>query len=260
MKVLLLGATKGMGRALARLLAARGDRLFLLGRTAEELQRSGRDLEIHGAADPVGTAYCDLLQPASFEPALDQAERELKGLDTVIVTAGLFATQDELEADPALMARLLAADFTNTVLFCEEARKRLLAAGGGTLCVFSSVAGERGRKPVILYGAAKAGLSRYLEGLDHKFRVRGLSVVCVKPGFVDHKHDGRPEAAAVCRHAGECCAAGIACHRPRLAGGLCTGRVAVGNVRDSQAAAARDAEGGVLKGYQLSVISFQSFH
>ena len=117
-------------------------------------------------------------------PALDQAERELGGFDTVIVTAGLFAKQEELENDPQLAARLLAADFTNTVLFCEEARKRLLAAGGGTLCVFSSVAGERGRKPVILYGAAKAGLSRYLEGLDHKFRARGLRVVCVKPGFV----------------------------------------------------------------------------
>jgi NAD(P)-dependent dehydrogenase (short-subunit alcohol dehydrogenase family) len=64
------------------------------------------------------------------------------------------------------------------------ARERLLAGGGGTLCVFSSVAGERGRKPVLLYGAAKAGLTRYLEGLDHKFRRQGLRVVCVKPGFV----------------------------------------------------------------------------
>ena len=52
------------------------------------------------------------------------------------------------------------------------------------LCVFSSVAGERGRKPVVLYGAAKAGLTRYLEGLDHRFRARGLVVVTVKPGFV----------------------------------------------------------------------------
>jgi short-subunit dehydrogenase len=48
----------------------------------------------------------------------------------------------------------------------------------------SSVAGDRGRKPVILYGATKAGLSRYLEGLDHKFRAQGLRVVTVKPGFV----------------------------------------------------------------------------
>jgi short-subunit dehydrogenase len=83
-----------------------------------------------------------------------------------------------------LARRLLTADFANTVVFCEEARRRLLARGGGTLCAFSSVAGERGRKPVIIYGAAKAGLTRYLEGLDHKFRAQGLRVICVKPGFV----------------------------------------------------------------------------
>ncbi|OHB68641.1 MAG: hypothetical protein A2V70_13900 [Planctomycetes bacterium RBG_13_63_9] len=50
--------------------------------------------------------------------------------------------------------------------------------------MFSSVAGDRGRKPVVLYGSAKAGLSCYLEGLDHKYRADGLKTVCVKPGFV----------------------------------------------------------------------------
>ena len=184
MKAVLLGASKGMGRALARRMAARGDRLFLLEHLADELEVSARDLEIYGAPAPVRTAYCDLLQPDSFAPALEQAARELGGFDTVVVTAGIYAAQEELENDSPLTARLLAADFTHTVLFCEEARRRLLAAGGGTLCVFSSVAGERGRKPVVLYGAAKAGLSRYLEGLDHRFRGLGLKTVCVKPGFV----------------------------------------------------------------------------
>src|SRR5204862_133772 len=108
----------------------------------------------------------------------------LSGFDTVVVTAGLFASQENLEQDIDLRDHLLTANFTNTIHFCEEARKRLLAAGSGTLCVFSSVAGERGRKPVLLYGAAKAGLSRYLEGLDHKFRMQGLKTVTVKPGFV----------------------------------------------------------------------------
>src|SRR5258707_33625 len=79
--------------------------------------------------------------------------------------------------------QLLTVNFTNTVLFCERARTRALTRGG-TLCVFSSVAGDRGRKPVILYGAAKAGLAHYLEGLDYKYRAQGLRVVCVKPGFV----------------------------------------------------------------------------
>jgi short-subunit dehydrogenase len=184
MKVAFLGASKGMGRALARQLAARGAQLVLLGRDIEDLGRSAADLQQHGASGTVGTVFCDLLQSSTFAAALDAATAAMNGLDTVVVTAGLFATQDALEADPAFTEKVLTADFTNTILFCEDARKRLLASGGGTLCVFSSVAGERGRKPVILYGAAKAGLSHYLEGLDHKFRSQGLRTIAVKPGFV----------------------------------------------------------------------------
>lgn len=180
----MLGATRGMGRAVARVLAARGERLFLLGRDPVELERSAKDLELRGAPGPVGFAACDLLEPAGFGPALDRAQAALGGLDAVVVTGGLFGTQEQLERDAALRQRVLQADFAGTVELCEEARRRLLAAGGGTLCVFSSVAGDRARKPVVLYGAAKAGLSHYLEGLDHRHRAEGLRVVCVKPGFV----------------------------------------------------------------------------
>ncbi len=183
MRAVLLGATKGMGRALARQLAERGEKLFLLGRDASELERSAADLEVRGAGE-VGHAVCDLLEPKGFAPALDRASEALGGFDTVIISAALFAGQEPLEADFVLRDRLLVANFVNTVHFCEEARARLLAAGGGTLCVFSSVAGDRARKPVILYGAAKAGLSHYLTGLDHKFRRAGLRTVLVKPGFV----------------------------------------------------------------------------
>lgn len=185
MRVVFLGATRGMGRALARRMAARGDSLFLLGRSGAELERTASDLAVRGGRSIAGTAECDLARPSTFAPALDRAAEALGGaFDAVIVTAGLFATQEQMEDDAELAARVLTVDFTNTVLFCEEARRRLLAYGGGKLCVFSSVAGERGRKPVVLYGASKAGLSRYLEGLDHKFRASGLEVITVKPGFV----------------------------------------------------------------------------
>jgi NAD(P)-dependent dehydrogenase (short-subunit alcohol dehydrogenase family) len=189
MKAVVLGATRGMGRAVARELASRGDTVFLLGRDAGELELSASDVRTRaGKAEAVaGVAICDLERPETFAPALDAAQAALGQLDTVVVTAGLFATQDRLEADLELTRRLLTVDFANTVVFCEEARRRLLAnvdGRGGTLCVFSSVAGERGRKPVVLYGAAKAGLTRYLEALDHKFRAQGLRTVCVKPGFV----------------------------------------------------------------------------
>ncbi len=184
MKAVLLGATRGMGRALARRMAGRGDRLFLLGRDPEALARSAADLALHGATGPVGTAACDLLEPETFEPALAAADEALRGFDTVVVSAGLFGTQEALEADPKRRRDLLQVNFVHTIEFCEAVRTRLLARGGGTLCVFSSVAGDRARKPVVLYGAAKAGLSHYLEGLDHRFHAHGLRTVLVKPGFV----------------------------------------------------------------------------
>jgi decaprenylphospho-beta-D-erythro-pentofuranosid-2-ulose 2-reductase len=184
-RVVILGATRGMGRAVARLMAARGDRICLLGRDTPELEKSTRDLTARGAALAVA-APCDLEEPATFDPALDEAARMLGGVDVVVVTAAAFGTQAQLEADRERLQRLLMVNFTNTILFCEAARQRLMRPGSvnPTLCVFSSVAGDRGRKPVVLYGAAKAGLTRYLEGLDHRFFVNGLRVVCVKPGFV----------------------------------------------------------------------------
>lgn len=190
MKVVVLGATKGIGRAVSRLFAERGHTLFLLGRDAVDLERSARDLEQRARIQPArgavqfAFAECDLDKPEGFESALDAADQALGGFDTVVVTAALFGTQEQLEADTEFARRLLTVNLANTIAFCEHARKRLLARGGGTLCVVSSVAGERGRKPIVIYGAGKAGLSAYLEGLDHKFRAAGLRTVCIKPGFV----------------------------------------------------------------------------
>ncbi len=184
MNVAFLGASKGMGRALARRMAERGDRICLLGRDLEDLKRSAADLENLGATGEVGVTSCDLADTKGFAAALAAAKDALGDIDTVVVSAGAFGDQEALEADSEARDRLLTLNFTNTIHFCELARTMLLERGGGRLCVFSSVAGERGRKPVILYGASKAGLSYYLEGIDHKFHSQGLSVTVVKPGFV----------------------------------------------------------------------------
>lgn len=183
MKVVLLGATKGMGRELARRLAERGDTLVLLGRHPADLEAEAADLGVRGAR-AVATLPCDLADASSHATALDAAWAALGHVDAVVVTAGLFGTQEQLEADRALLAATLDLNLTKTILFCEEARTRLLDQGGGRLVVFSSVAGDRGRKTVGLYGATKAGLSHYLDALDHRYRSQGLVTTCVKPGFV----------------------------------------------------------------------------
>lgn len=186
MKAVVLGGTTGMGRAVARRLAERGDQVFLLGRSEAELARSAADLKArHPKQAEVAYALCDLERPDGFGAALDAADAALTQFDAVVVTAGLFASQDALESDVELVRRLVTVNYAHTVVFCEHARGRLLGRGGGRLVVFSSVAGDRGRKPVAIYGSSKAGLSAYLEALDHKFHAAGLSVLCVKPGFVN---------------------------------------------------------------------------
>ena len=184
MKAAMVGATRGMGRALARLMAERGDALCLLGRDPGELQASSRDLVARGARGPVATGRLDLTQPGGFAAALDAADQALEGFDALVVTAGDFAPQETLESDPARLERLLDVNFTATALLCQRAAERLALRGGGTICAFSSVAGDRARRSNYLYGASKAGLSAFLEGLGLAYADRGVRVVCVRPGFV----------------------------------------------------------------------------
>jgi decaprenylphospho-beta-D-erythro-pentofuranosid-2-ulose 2-reductase len=183
-KAVFVGATRGMGRALARRVAERGDRLWLLGRDPRDLEASCHDLAARGAGAPVGWACLDLARTEGFGAALDGADRGLEGMDTMVVSAGTFARQDELTHDPARLAALLHVNFTATVVLCQMAAERLAERGGGTICAFSSVAGDRARRTNYLYGAGKAGLSAFLDGLDMAYADRGVRVVCVRPGFI----------------------------------------------------------------------------
>ncbi len=184
--VVVLGGTRGMGRSVARQLAARGDRVCLLGRDAADLATSVADLAARAApGTPAPLAVvCDLGAPDRFAAVCDEVWGALGRVDAVVITAGAFAPMAVLDQDLQKAQDLLHLNFTCTIVLCEHVRARMLAAGGGTLVVFGSVAGDRGRKPVGVYGASKAGLAAYLEALDHRFAAAGLRVVTVKPGFV----------------------------------------------------------------------------
>ena len=157
MNCIVFGATKGMGRALSRALVERGDTVCLLGRNHEELQKTARDLQVRGELEQKPeTVLCDLEEPETFPKAFDTAVAALGSVDLVVVTAGVFATQEVLDNEAQSAQYLMQIDFVNTIQFCELAKQRLLSTGGGTLCVFSSVAGDRGRAPARIYGSSKA--------------------------------------------------------------------------------------------------------
>ncbi|MGC6493871.1 MAG: SDR family NAD(P)-dependent oxidoreductase [Myxococcota bacterium] len=183
MNVVIVGGTRGMGREVSRVMAERGDTLVLLGRRQDALDAARADLEARGAS-AVHTVSFDLSDANRHDDALDEAEALVGRLDAVVLTAGAFGTQEQLEADAARTMAMFDLNVTKTIHFCELARQRLLVHGGGSLVAFSSVAGDKGRKTVGLYGASKAALSHYLDSLDLRYHNQGLHVLSVKPGFI----------------------------------------------------------------------------
>jgi len=191
--VAILGATSSIGRALARRLAARGDRLVLAARDAEELERIAKDLALRFAADVrcLGFDALDFGGHAQAVQALDAAFPG--GLDGAFLVWGEQLEQAESEADSGLLRRMVDLNYVSPLLLLERLAVILEARGHGFLCAVTSVAGDRGRASNYHYGSTKAALQAALGGLRVRLGRRGVRVVDARPGFVDTQLTwGRP--------------------------------------------------------------------
>lgn len=181
--VILVGATSVIGRALAVELAGRGHPLVLAARDAGELAAVAADLRLrHGVA--VHAERLDVLDAAGSAAALEACFRAAGAHP-----AGFLLTVGHMEGDgPGTddeRRRVLEINFTAVVPLIEAAAARLQASGGGFVCALTSVAGDRGRPANYPYGAAKAGLSVYLQGLRTRLGATGVRVIDVKLGRAD---------------------------------------------------------------------------
>ncbi len=183
-RVLVIGATSGMAQEAARILAARGDRLYLLARDPLKLEAVARDLVARGAA-AVEREAADFLDTDRHGALLERAWQAFAGFDAVLVAHGTLGDQQRCEADYTAAEREIRANFLTAASFLTDVANRFAAAGRGTIAVITSVAGDRGRQSNYVYGAAKAGLSTFLQGLRNRLARQGVRVVTIKPGFVD---------------------------------------------------------------------------
>jgi short-subunit dehydrogenase len=205
-RVIILGATSGMAEATARLYAADGAPLVLVGRRAERLEELAADLKARGAP-AVEVAACDL---ADASRAAEQLRAWSGGapVQAVLLFYGLLGDQTRAETEAQHAQQILEVDFTSAALWSLAAANLLEAQNSGALVVVGSVAGDRGRQSNYVYGAAKAGLGVLVQGIAHRLALRGSGAraVLVKPGFVDtamtdHMEKGgplwaKPEAVA----------------------------------------------------------------
>ena len=105
--------------------------------------------------------------------------------DQVLLAYGTLGDQAAAEDDAEQTRRDVDVNFTSVALWLQMAAKHLPRDKPRSIIVISSVAGERGRGSNYVYGAAKAGLSAFAEGLAHRLHGTNLLVLTVKPGFVD---------------------------------------------------------------------------
>ena len=140
MKVLVLGATSDIGRALALRLAQRDDHFLLAARDAEEGERSAADLRIRTGATATFAPF-DATQLATHRDFIERAAATLGGLDGVIVCFGHLGEQAAAQADFAEAARIIELNFTAAVALLEPAAALLEKQGSGFILGLSSVAG-----------------------------------------------------------------------------------------------------------------------
>jgi short-subunit dehydrogenase len=200
-RVLILGATSAIAAEVARLYAARGARLCLVGRNAEKLARLALELP----ADHTTSAVADFANLGNAEAVVRAAIDALGGVDVALIAHGDLGDQLETERSFAAAEAVITTNFTSVVALLLPLANHMEAARAGTLGVITSVAAERGRPRNYTYAAAKGALNVYLQGLRTRLYPAGVKVTTLKLGSVDtpmtatHKKNlvfSKPDAVA----------------------------------------------------------------
>jgi short-subunit dehydrogenase len=180
-KVLVVGATSAIAQEIARVYAARGDRLYLLGRDAAKLAALAEAL---GPA-VAGTRAADFTATADNGALVEGAVAALGGVDVAVIAHGWLGDQLESERSFAHAEAVFAVNLLSVVSFVVPLANVFEAQRGGTLVVLSSVAGDRGRPRNYTYGAAKGALTLYLQGVRSRLYGTGVRVCTIRLGPVD---------------------------------------------------------------------------
>lgn len=184
-RVVILGALSAIAIATARLYAAQGASLTLVARNKERLDLVANDLKARGASQ-TDVVVMDLTAEASS--AADHIKAwtsAMGGLDDVQLFYGYLGDQTQASSNTGELQKILDVNFTSAALWSEAAANHFRDQRRGSLVVITSVAGDRGRQSNYAYGAAKGGLSLFVQGLAHSLAPTGARAVSVKLGFVD---------------------------------------------------------------------------
>lgn len=181
---LVTGASRGLGRRFAKVLAAAGARVAMAARTMSRLEEA-RD-EVAAEGGEACAIALDVTDAGSVRAAFDEVEARLGTVGVLINNAGVAVSKPLLEIEEADWDHVLDTNLKGAWLVAQEAARRMIAAdAGGSIVNIASVLGLRAAGSVVPYCAAKAGLihltrAMALELARHDIRVNGLA-----PGYIE---------------------------------------------------------------------------
>ena len=177
-RVWVIGASTGIGAAIARELINQGARVALSARSRDRLDAIAENTDAL-------VAPLDVTQAASVHAAADIVRAALGALDLVIVVAGTHTAMSADRFDLARAEHLLAVNLHGPLNCLDAVLPTLLEQKGGGIALVASVAGYRALPQALIYGPSKAALIHLAEGLYLDLHKRGIGVYLVNPGFVD---------------------------------------------------------------------------
>ncbi|MGD8589519.1 MAG: SDR family NAD(P)-dependent oxidoreductase [Chromatiales bacterium] len=177
-RVWIVGASSGIGAALARQLDKAGARLALSARREDALR------EIIGRHDGLLLPF-DVTDRQALQAARDRLLNQWNGIDMLVYSAGHYTPMRAWEIDQGVVSQTLAVNLQGAYNLIETVTPRLLEQGTGGICLIASVAGYTGLPKALAYGPSKAALINLAQILYTDLSPRGIGVYLVNPGFVD---------------------------------------------------------------------------
>ena len=184
MNVLIIGATSAIAQETAKQFAEEGEDLFLVGRNSDKLLAVQQDLLVRGARS-VETFVTNLDQIDQHPTVLSKSIAHLGQLDSVLLAHGTLSNQQSCQSSVSETLQEIHTNISSVFSLLTQLANYFEVRKQGTIAVITSVAGDRGRQSNYVYGAAKGAQTIFLEGLRNRLTKSGVSVITIKPGFVD---------------------------------------------------------------------------
>lgn len=182
-RILLTGASSGIGEAMAIALAKQGAVLGLLARREDLLNDLASRCESVGGSARVFA--CDVTDAGAVAAAADKFRAEFENIDVMIANAGIGGNNPETRAlEPAAVRKVIDINLMGAVNSVHAVLAKMLEHGSGQLVAISSLAGVRGLPRSAAYSASKAGMTALFESVRLDTLGMGIDVTIIQPGFI----------------------------------------------------------------------------